>query len=83
MGEKVFLAIKKPRSCLQGFNARRTALPFSRVKFFFHPDFTVGPGVTPDLLVRACGLYRRWGIAPRPEELQGYYTTYSTVEHMA
>jgi hypothetical protein len=41
---------------------------------FFHPDFTVGSGVTPDLLVRACGLYRRWGIAPRPEGLQGYYT---------
>jgi hypothetical protein len=40
----------------------------------FHPDYTVGPGVTPDLLTlfglnqrSARGLYRRWGITPRPE----------------
>jgi len=48
----------------------------------FHPDYTVGPGITPDLLTHAPGqdpgslalagfgmspIYRRWGIAPRPE----------------
>jgi hypothetical protein len=44
----------------------------------FHPDYTVGPGITPDLLtfpmVREAlagfgnsPIYRRWGIAPRPE----------------
>ena len=46
----------------------------------FHPDYTVGPGITPDLLThgflletrgaRGLGVapfYRRWGIAPRPE----------------
>ena len=30
---------------------------------FSHPDFTVGSGILPDLLSRACGLlYRRSGI---------------------
>jgi len=30
---------------------------------FSHPDFTVGSGISPDLLSRACGLlYRRSGI---------------------
>ena len=38
-------------------------------KFFFHPDYTVGIGVSPIRRLRARGLYRRWGISPRPEEL--------------
>nr|GEU28391.1 DEAD-box ATP-dependent RNA helicase, putative [Tanacetum cinerariifolium] len=50
---------------------------------FFHPDYTVGPGVAPGLLTpgentaRAlagydrCRSYRRWGIAPRPEDVVG------------
>jgi len=35
----------------------------------FHPDYTVGPGITPDHAIKqtARGLYRRWGLAPRPE----------------
>jgi triacylglycerol lipase len=55
---------KQPQSCRRG-NRSLTIL--------FHPDYTVGPGVTPDLLTPrrdakgARGLYRRWGIAPRPE----------------
>jgi hypothetical protein len=40
---------------------------------FFHPDFTVGPGVSPDLLTlhaqALAGYYRRWGVAPRPEDV--------------
>ena len=49
------------------------------IPVLFHPDYTVGPGITPDLLTpwttwskgargleHRC-LYRRWGIAPRPE----------------
>jgi len=47
----------------------------------YHPDYTVGPGITPDLLTplpkgngrsRADALardYRRWGISPRPENV--------------
>jgi hypothetical protein len=51
--------------------AKATGAPF-----LFHPDYTVGPGVSPDLLTpphfeemsgTARGLYRRWGITPRPE----------------
>ena len=37
--------------------------------FFFHPDYTVGFGISPNQLLSAGrGLYRRWGISPRPEE---------------
>ena len=38
---------------------------------FFHPDYTVGPVVSPGhgLNVRPRGLYRRSGISPCPEEL--------------
>jgi hypothetical protein len=43
-------------------------------QFFSHPDYTVGTGIH-DLRVTGSftnggrGLYRRWGLAPRPEEL--------------
>ena len=30
---------------------------------------TVGSGITPDLRRSARGLYRRWGLPPRPEGL--------------
>jgi hypothetical protein len=45
----------------------------------FHPDYTVGSGISPDLLtfrhkrngsargLRDFSRYRRWGISPRPE----------------
>lgn len=43
----------------------------------FHPDYTVGSGISPDLLTSQVALkalagsgqarYRRWGISPRPE----------------
>jgi hypothetical protein len=46
----------------------------------FHPDYTVGPGITPGLLTPFLAerplagfwvspIYRRWGIAPRPENV--------------
>ena len=36
---------------------------------FLHPDYTVGPGVSPGQhsFGSGRGLYRQWGIAPRPE----------------
>jgi len=45
---------------------------------FFHPDYTVGLGFSPSLLTLLaqalagsahCRPYRRWGIAPRPEDV--------------
>ena len=47
-------------------------------QFFSHPDYTVGTGIH-DLRVTGSftkggrGLYRRWGLAPRPEELSCFY----------
>ena len=57
-----------------GVDAGRT----SAKPVLFHPDYTVGPGITPDLLTPGIAsealagfgispVYRRWGIAPRPE----------------
>jgi hypothetical protein len=77
------------RKTPQGIQAR--AQPQGCAKaVFFHPDYTVGSGIGPDLLTldsrtrTACrfddpsarGLvrertYRRWGIAPRPEDVCG------------
>lgn len=31
------------------------------------PDYTVGRGISPRRAFRLRGLYRRWGISPRPE----------------
>ena len=38
---------------------------------FFHPDYTVGSGFTPDLTKRNwfVGCHHRWGLPPRPEEI--------------
>jgi len=47
------------------------SIPFTKF-IFFHPDFTVGPGITPDLHT-ARGLYRRSGISPCPEDLIYFY----------
>ena len=45
------------------------------MRTFFHPDYTVGIGVAPIQRLRARGLYRRWGISPRPEDtVQFSYT---------
>ena len=52
----------------------------------FHPDYTVGPGITPDLLTLRIApealagfgpspIYRRWGVAPRPENLPAESST--------
>ena len=38
------------------------------MRIFFHPDCTVGSGITPDQRLHARGLYRRWGFTPRPED---------------
>ena len=35
---------------------------------FFHPDYTVGFGISPNHALRARGLYRRSGISPCPED---------------
>jgi hypothetical protein len=34
---------------------------------FYHPDFTVGAGITPAHAF-ACGLYHRYGISPIPKD---------------
>ena len=36
--------------------------------FFYHPDYTVGFGITPNQPKRLAGFNCRWGITPRPEE---------------
>ena len=60
----------------------------SPVIVLFHPDYTVGPGIKPGLLTsseilisrersRADGVsskHRRWGIAPRPENVVPAFT---------
>ena len=54
---------------------RRTKGADRFVHIFFHPDYTVGPGVSPGQRARlkpetpGRGLYRQWGIAPRPEDI--------------
>jgi hypothetical protein len=58
----------------------------ARGPVLFHPDYTVGSGITPDLLtlwiapeaLAGFGLspiYRRWGVAPRPENLPAESST--------
>jgi hypothetical protein len=48
-----------------------------QVYIFFHPDYTVGTGVSPvqfgPLGAQSRGLYRRSGITPRPENLIKQY----------
>lgn len=50
---------------------------------FSHPDCTVGFGITPNHAFRLAGLplqeYRRWGIAPRPEESLFYLLFYISI----
>ena len=50
------------------------------ISIFFHPDYTVGFGITPKSAIinrsRTCRFtphYRRWGITPRPEDLFSFY----------
>ena len=38
----------------------------------YHPDYTVGYGISPYHARLACGLYRRWGITPRLEDQYSY-----------
>ena len=45
---------------------------------FFHPDFTVGFGFSPNQRLRARGLYRRSGISPCPEDCIHLCGTYLT-----
>ena len=59
-------------------NTRKIAFQGVRIKkehyknaihAFSHPDYTVGIGIAPVPAAHAArGLYRRWGIAPRPED---------------
>jgi hypothetical protein len=46
---------------------------------FFHPDFTVGIGITPIQPVKARGLYRRLGISPDPEDLFNLIIDYHSI----
>ena len=62
-------ANKKPwiASSIQG---KRVPRPCGRACIFFHPDYTVGSEVPSDRLVwELAGCNRRWGIAPRPEDV--------------
>ena len=50
-----------------------TAYTIVLTHIFFHPDYTVGPGVSPGQQTwnrSGRGLYRQWGIAPRPEDIE-------------
>ena len=59
-------------------NTRKIAFQGVRIKkehyknaihAFSHPDYTVGTGIAPVPAAHAArGLYRRWGITPRPED---------------
>ena len=40
----------------------------SALSIFFHPDYTVGFGITPNRAFYARGLYRQSGISPCPED---------------
>ena len=47
---------------------------------FFHPDFTVGTGITPVPAAHAArGLYRRSGISPCPEDTYSLLSQYSII----
>jgi hypothetical protein len=60
-------------------NCTGFTFPAVAKRLFFHPDYTVGPGISPGLpdaafktvvsetMHKACGLYRRSGISPCPE----------------
>ena len=56
--------------CQQNTLTGRTASTANSFRFF-HPDYTVGFGISPNQRTaqKQCGrgLYRRWGISPRPE----------------
>ncbi len=39
------------------------------VIIFFHPDYTVGLGISPNHALRLVGCNHRWGNAPRPEDV--------------
>jgi hypothetical protein len=55
---------------IQSFDAQEKKTRFLRQKIFFHPDFTVGPGISPSQPQDAArGLYHRSGITPCPEDL--------------
>ena len=44
------------------------------MRIFFHPDYTVGPGVAPGQPQKVGrGLYRQWGITPRPEDFRYFF----------
>ena len=67
-----FRANKKARrSTFSGTNTKKNS-SLIRTHVFTN---TVGTGITP---VHACarGLYRRWGITPRPEEIYARIVTY-------
>ena len=65
----------------KGSKAARTACCRGEGCLLLHPDYTVGSGIAPDLLTpyiywnigwalagsQKASVYRRWGIAPRPE----------------
>ena len=40
----------------------------ARFFFFFHPDYTVGIGISPNPALRLADCHCRWGVTPRPED---------------
>ena len=60
----VFVITKPPKKALT-VNTVRAKMQKTKL---FHPDYTVGYGISPYQPPNAArGLYRRWGISPRPE----------------
>ena len=57
-------ALKPVASELMHTNKRVT-----RIVIFYHPDCTVGFGISPNQRCSARGLYRRSGISPCPEDV--------------
>lgn len=72
--------IKNPPENSRGKSAYHAqALP----SLFYHPDYTVGSGITPDHALHARGLYRRWGISPRPEDTFQLFILYFLIHMIA
>ena len=79
------LKIKNGYSKISGDSTAIKITVFDYV-IFSHPDCTVGFGITPNHAFRLAGLplqeYRRWGIAPRPEESLFYLLFYISIFFM-
>jgi len=64
---------KAHRYCCERGNWKEYKSPLLCL-LFFHPDYTVGFGISPNPAF-ARGLYRRSGVSPCPEEVLCFYDT--------